>query len=615
MKVRRLRRWAAAALGVAAVLGVSAAVPATAAIQGDVVISGHGFGHGRGLSQYGSLGYAVDYGWGYQQILDHYYGGTTMGAAPNDAMTVELMSQRGTTPAITGQAISVNGVPTNAAALQVRREGPGQFAVDVAPGCGGPWTSWSGVLGSGLQITSSAPQNAAGVLKVCTAGGARGYRGSMEVWEGPGALALVNRLPVEEYLMGVVPRESPASWGASGGGKGMNALRAQAVAARGYALSGGWTAYAKTCDTTQCQVYGGTLVMAADGTMTSSENAYTNQAVAETAGQVRVRGAQSTIVRSEFSSSTGGWTAGGDFPAVQDLGDGTASNPNRNWNVVIDAGTLAQKLGTAPINAITINSRNGLGAEGGRVLNVAVDTTSGRVNFTGNSFRIKLGLKSDWFSVSYAGMNYAASVSFVRALYTDILKRTGGEGEVAGWANAVVAGADRSSVARSFVNSRERLNTLVDQAYLGALQRHPEAQGQENWVNFLIGGATLNDLNAAVYGSQESVMVLGGGDNALWVDGMYLGILGRSAGPSERAYWIDMANRQSRGFVAWNISASVEARERRLNGYYLEFLGRTVDPTGVRTWVPAMAGRGDFDVQVFIAGSAEYYDRAGVRFP
>ena len=150
---------------------------------------------------------------------------------------------------------------------------------------------------------------------------------------------------------------------------------------------------------------------------------------------------------------------------------------------------------------------------------------------------------------------------------------------------------------------------------MGALRRHPEAQGQENWVNFLSGGATLNDLNADVYGSQESVMVLGGGDNALWVDGMYLGILGRSADSSERAYWIDMANRQSRGFVAWNISASVEARERRLNGYYLEFLGRTVDQTGVRTWVPAMAGRGDFDVQVFIAGSVEYYDRAGVRFP
>lgn len=607
------RRLATVLVGIVALAVVSAATPATAAIKGDVTINGHGYGHGRGLSQYGSLGYAVDHGWHYTQILDHYYGGTTLGPVPNNDITVELLSLRGTTPAITGQAVHVNGVPTNAPVLRVRREAPGQFAIDTAPACAGPWTSWSGVLPAGTTITSTAPQTHAGLLKVCEGSGARGYRGIFEVHEGAGFLAVVNRLPVESYLLGVVPRESPASWGTAGAGRGMNALRAQAVAARSYALAGGWNSYAKTCDTTSCQVYRGTNTQAADGTITGIEYDTTSQAVMDTAGQVRFK--NGVVARTEFSSSTGGWTAGGVFPAVEDRGDGTTANPNRNWSVAIDAGVLAGRLGTPPIEGITVTKRNGLGVDGGRVLTVVVDTTGGQRSFTGNEFRSKTGLKSDWFSISYTGVSYTKSVSFVRGLYKDVLKRQGGDAEVAAWAGSVADGADRSGVARSFVNSRERLGGLVDQAYLGALQRHAEAGGLETWVNFLSGGASLNDLNAAVYGSQESVNVLGGGDNGRWVDGMYLGLLGRGAAPGERSYWTDVAGTRGRGYVAWQISASVEARERRLNGYYVEFLQRGVDQTGISTWVPRMAGRGDFDVQVFIAGSVEYWDKAAVRFP
>jgi SpoIID/LytB domain protein len=94
------------------------------------------------------------------------------------------------------------------------------------------------------------------MLSVCTATGTRQYRGELSVvWSG-GAQHTVNTLPMEDYLRGVVPRESPASWGDAAGGKGIEALKAQAVAARSYAWSEGRTAYAKTCDTTTCQVYG-----------------------------------------------------------------------------------------------------------------------------------------------------------------------------------------------------------------------------------------------------------------------------------------------------------------------------------------------------------------------
>ena len=42
-----------------------------------ITVEGRGWGHGRGLQQWGALGYAVDHGWSYEQILQHYYSNTT----------------------------------------------------------------------------------------------------------------------------------------------------------------------------------------------------------------------------------------------------------------------------------------------------------------------------------------------------------------------------------------------------------------------------------------------------------------------------------------------------------------------------------------------------------
>ena len=97
------------------------------------------------------------------------------------------------------------------------------------------------------------------------------YRGSLIVVpRDSGGLYAINSVPLEAYLRGVVPNEMPADWPAE-------ALRAQAVAARSYALAtadgGLWDQY----DDTRSQVYGGI----------SSETQATNQAVEATARQGR----------------------------------------------------------------------------------------------------------------------------------------------------------------------------------------------------------------------------------------------------------------------------------------------------------------------------------------
>jgi stage II sporulation protein D len=103
------------------------------------------------------------------------------------------------------------------------------------------------------------------------------YRGELTVQQAPrGGLTVVNRLDMETYLQGVVPREigraTPEIY---------EAVRAQAVAARTYAISylgrraeHGFDVYA----TVEDQVYGGA----------AAEDELVNRAVRETAGEVLV---------------------------------------------------------------------------------------------------------------------------------------------------------------------------------------------------------------------------------------------------------------------------------------------------------------------------------------
>ncbi len=138
-------------------------------------------------------------------------------------------------------------------------------------------------------MPAAAPTKLTDLLTVCNNG--VHYRGSFGLPLEGGSTRVVNILPMEDYLLGVVPRESPASWGDAGGGKGMNALSAQAVAARSYASAENRYPYARTCDTTSCQVYGGA---GANGNWL--EDYRTTQAVQGTAGVVR-RMPNNTVAR------------------------------------------------------------------------------------------------------------------------------------------------------------------------------------------------------------------------------------------------------------------------------------------------------------------------------
>ena len=393
----------------------------------------------------------------------------------------------------------------------------------------------------------------------------------------------------------------------------MQALRAQAVAARSYALSGSRTSGARTCNTTSCQVYSGAAWIPNGGSLAVLDGPNTNYAIDTTYGMVRRMGsATGPIARTEFSSSTGGYTAGGTFPAVPDQGDSISSNPNHNWTAKVASSTAAAKLGVSGIRSIAVTGRNGLGADGGRVTQVTVVETGGVTRtFTGAQVRSALGLKSDWFSIS--GVSVEAAQNVVKALYADVLGRTVDAGGLVTWTDYIMRTGDTAGLVRGIASSRERMQKLVTAQYQTALGRSPEPSGLAHWVAYLESGRGVYDLQVGIYASPEALLRLGGGDLEPWVGGLYERILGRTSSASERAFWVGIAERQGRRAAVAAIAQSTEASLRRLNVYYRTFLLRDVDPAGRATFLPLMTGRGDFTIPVALGSSPEYWQRAQTR--
>ena len=382
--------------------------PAAAYPSDQVTLTGHGWGHGRGMGQYGALGYAIDHGWDWTRILNHYYGGTYLGDLDGGdggyLMTVRIMDRNNTTTILANRQTvrtDTGAVIGTFDASFIQRAGANLWHVypgNPGAGCGGGW--------AGAPITVSAnairvfPE--ASVLRICQSNGTKDVRGTVRADTIDGQQVTINEVVMGEYLKGVVPRESPASWGALGNGSGMHALRAQAVAARSYAAAEGrYGIVAKTCDTTSCQVYGG-VSQTINGS-TSTESPATNQAIAETAGKIRRHNGSNAVARTEFSSSTGGWTAGGTFPAVVDDGDAVSANPNHTWTQSIPVGTIEARYARGTLSTIQILERNGLGEDGGRVRRMKLVFSGGEVETTGDAFRSAFGLKSDWFTVTNSG--------------------------------------------------------------------------------------------------------------------------------------------------------------------------------------------------------------------
>lgn len=404
MARRSLSRVTAGLLALVTLLALTGCVPESATFRG------HGYGHGRGMGQWGALGYAVDHDWSGTQILNHYYGGTVTSSVPTTDQRVYLTATKGRDLVVTQTQgrMRVDGYGGEVAAVRVVRLSATHFRLYRGGGCNGPWTLVGDMPASDLEVRSAVPasDDPSLMLQHCTAGMTRYYRGSLRLVRALGSVVTVNQVGTEDMLRGIVPREVPASWADVGGGRGLRAVRAQALAARSYALSGDvrWGSWATTCDSQTCQVYGGYGTRAeGSGTIVRLEDARTDLAVRQTTNEVRVF-PDGRIARTEFSSSTGGWTAGGVFPAVRDDGDDISSNPHHSWTVTLSRAQIEAAFDAyfgrdmGAWTGFDQYVRDGHGDLGGRVVRVRAGFSNGNVSVTGEQMRSILSLKSGWFA-------------------------------------------------------------------------------------------------------------------------------------------------------------------------------------------------------------------------
>jgi stage II sporulation protein D len=361
-------------LGVALVLAaVVCATAGTARASTAMIVTGHGWGHGVGLSQWGSYGYAL-HGWKYRRILAHYYPGTRMGHV-GEAHVRVLLAQ--------GASSVTVGCATPMVVTDGRR------LTRKLP---------AGTYGVGSRLVFPVRKHGAGfsfgrfALLECARApltlDGREYHGTLALRSQGGGVSVVNGLPLDTYLRGVVPSESPSHWPTA-------ALEAQAVAARSYAISelrpDSWY---DLVPTTADQVYGGVR----------AETPHSDHAVYATLGQVLTYGGQ--VARTYYSSSSGGrtesvqdaWPGSAPIPYLRSVPDPYDTySPHHDWGPYELSGEgLASRLGLrSAVESVSVDRDDSL-----RAASIGFHLASGAVvTRSGAAIARSLHLLSTFFSI------------------------------------------------------------------------------------------------------------------------------------------------------------------------------------------------------------------------
>lgn len=379
-------------------------------------ISGAGWGHSIGLSQYGSQGFAL-HGYTYDRIVRHYFKDVSIQKAAN-AVEARVNLDKSSASRSSWTIRSVDATMTvydGAASVKLPKNTYYTFTNNTFGVIVKTYDTGS-VVATFTGSSVKADPHGDALFEVKDPSGPplnasypSGYpyvrwRGRFEVVrDGTSKLFAWNIVPLEQYLYGVVPRESPASWKPE-------ALKAQAVVARSYAKAkidpdDDGVRQSNLACTTADQVYAGHSRLS-NGTVVMHEASSTNAAVDATRDLIVTYG--STIVTTFFHSSSGGRTAniedvwpasaakpyytGVDSPYEADAGD-----PHHSWTVELDGLTMAAKLG-APSSVYVRRVSVERGVSGYPRWTTFFFSNGTSTTLGADSVRIKLGLKSPNFS-------------------------------------------------------------------------------------------------------------------------------------------------------------------------------------------------------------------------
>jgi SpoIID/LytB domain protein len=374
--------------------------------QSSVKVCGFGRGHGVGLSQYGAKGRA-EAGQDYARIIRAYYKGVSLDKRSDNPPVRVLLSRKNLGGA---QDVKVrNGRRARFKNLETGgtvRLDPGTYRVRYLKNR------------ERYRVVDLSEGKRVGVYTgplffLPTSGGPLGYkdtdyRGGFLVRAVNSRSHLINQLPMERYIWGVVPNEMPASWEQA-------ALRSQAVAARSYARA---TLRGKLFDfypDSRDQIYGGF----------SSETRATNRAVRATDGVYATYNGRP--ITAFFHSSAGVYTEDSayvfsDRPYLRAFKDqdrngrpfegrAYSNSPWIRWSGEIDPDG-SPKLGIGSITDVRVLERS----PSGRALKAEVRGTEGKKVLSGE-YRIRYVLKHKGLQLADGSRAPAGTLPSARVLF------------------------------------------------------------------------------------------------------------------------------------------------------------------------------------------------------
>jgi len=208
--------------------------------------------------------------------------------------------------------------------------------------------------------------------------GQKRYAGKLNIFISDKNISVINTIGVENYLSSVVGSEMPTKWP-------IEALEAQAIASRTYALKQKGNSLFDIDSTNKNQVYNGL----------ESRTFKTKRAVRATRSLVLVY--KNKLINALFHSSSAGMTENSqdvwknEFPYLSSVKDFDKNNPKLKWQKRFSNEEL-QKLfprigGIKQIEILSITNT-------GRVKNVKIQGDNGSSQISGLDFRKKMNLKS-----------------------------------------------------------------------------------------------------------------------------------------------------------------------------------------------------------------------------
>jgi len=247
-------------------------------------------------------------------------------------------------------------------------------------------------------------QTEKGVSRVLVNG--KPYRGTIRIDLHGSSFTVVNVVPTEDYLAGVLPKEMSSGWP-------QEAQKAQAVAARTFALHSRGRhkdAGYDLCTSTHCQSYGGI----------AGEEQGSTAAIDATYGEVLMY--QGQLIDAVFHTDSGGMTDrsedvwGTEVPYLRPAKEvETNTQPwKRTWTSDVFAAKLARKkdigkLQRITLSPLTVGKSAADRSASGRVKSATFFGTKGTLRLTGNDLRSIFGLSSTLFDLKLSGSTVTAN--------------------------------------------------------------------------------------------------------------------------------------------------------------------------------------------------------------